>query len=316
MIRLLAVNHHYYRESGAGRGIYPITPKGLAEEVTAIRRAGWRVGNESDIIKFISGELGADDKVVIITFDDGLREQLSALKQLEQLDASAICYVPTGIIVDHGVLEVHKLQMIRAQVADEEIARALDTRFDFSHQIFDDDLLAIQYRYDNQLARRIKYFLNFVIDAQEKINWTSEYFESLFGDERAVAQKLYMDKSEIECLSKKRLLGSHGHSHLPLATLSQVEILKELQTASDILKDITGAQTVGMSYPFGSKSAVSETVFSLSSQVGYEYGWTMERGINYMGDAFNKLALKRIDVNDLAQWLVEDTSAQLGIVQS
>ena len=79
---LLAVNHHYYRENGTGRGIYPITPKALAEEVTAIREAGWRVGNESDILKFVSAELSADDKVVIITFDDGLREQLSALKQL------------------------------------------------------------------------------------------------------------------------------------------------------------------------------------------------------------------------------------------
>lgn len=308
---LLAVNHHYYRECCTGQGIYPTSPIALAEEIAAIRGSGWRVGNESDILKFVSGELGADDKVVIITFDDGLREQLSALKQLEQLDASAMCYVPTSTIVDRVVLGVHKLQMIRAKVEDEEVAKELDNRFDFFGHTFDDELLAIQYRYDGKLARRIKYFLNFVIDTQEKLQWTSEYFESLFGDERAVAEKLYMHKSEIEYLSKKCLLGSHAHSHLPLATLPDEEILKELQLASDILKDITGTQTMGMSYPFVGKSAVSEKVFSCASLVGHEYGWTMERGINYSGGSFNKMALKRVDVNDLVQWLAEDTSTKL-----
>lgn len=309
MMPLLAVNHHYYRESGLGRGIYPTTSKALAEEVAAIRKAGWRVGNEPDILRFLSGELGIDDKVVIITFDDGLREQLSALKQLERLDASAICYVPTCPIVNNVVLEVHKLQMIREQVKDEEVAKALDNRFDFSLRAFDDELLEIQYRYDNPLARRIKYFLNFVIDAEDKLDWTSEFFEARFGDERTVAKELYMDRSEIEYLSKKRLLGSHSHSHLPLATLPEEEILKELQVANDILRDITGARVTGVSYPFGGKSAVSDEVFSNALKIGHEYGWTMERGVSQSGEVLNKMALKRIDVNDLPQWLAEGASA-------
>lgn len=313
---LLSVNHHYFRKRCTGRGIYPTSPIALAKEVMAIRQSGWRIGNESDILKFASGELRADDKVVIMTFDDGLREQLSALKQLEQLDASAICYVSTSAIVDKVVLEVHKLQMIRAKVDDKEVAKALDTRFDFSHHSFDDELLAIQYRYDNQLARRIKYFLNFVVDEQAKLQWISEYFASLFGDERAVAEKLYMDKSEVEYLSKKCLLGSHAHSHLPLATLPDKDIMKELQAACNILKEIAGTKTVGVSYPFGGKSAVSEIVFSCASLVGHEYGWTMERGINYSADSYNSMALKRIDVNDLTHWLATDTSANHEIVQT
>ena len=89
-------------------------------------------------------------------------------------------------------------------------------------------------------------------------------------------------------------------------TDSEEEILEELKTASNILKDITGTQTVGVSYPFGGKSAVSGQVFSYAAEIGHEYGWTMERGINFSDDEFNKLALKRIDVNDLDRWLDKD----------
>jgi peptidoglycan/xylan/chitin deacetylase (PgdA/CDA1 family) len=313
---LIAVNHHYYREKGTGRGIYPTTPSALMQEVSVIRKAGWRIGDETDILRFVSGELDTDDKVAIITFDDGFREQLGALKLLEQIDASAICYLPTVVLVDNAVLEVHKLQMIRAQLTDEEIGEALSNRFDFSTQFWDDELLRNQYRYDNQLARRIKYFLNFMIDPQEKQRWMSSLFESIFGDERAAAGTLYMSKSEIKQLSKKRLLGSHAHSHIPLATLCEDEVLRELQTAKDILSDLTGTQIIGVSYPFGGKSAVSETVYSLASTIGHEYGWTMERGISYIDETFDNMALKRIDVNDLANLLIDEASARTDFTQT
>lgn len=59
-------------------------------------------------------------------------------------------------------------------------------------------------------------------------------------------------------------------------------------------------------YPFGGRSTVSRHVFSYAAEIGHEYGCTMERGINYLNNEFNKLVLKRIDVNDLDRWLNKD----------
>lgn len=300
---LLAINHHYFRESGTGRGIYPTTPRILSEEVLKIRAAGWRVGTQDDVFAFLSGRLASDDKVAILTFDDGMAEQMGALGQLEALGASAIFFVPTAPIKEHFVLDVHKLQMIRARVEDAQIAVELDKTFSFSKKDFDDDLLEIQYRYDDHLGRRVKYFLNFMLEEDARLAWTTEYFESLFGDEREVAASLYMSPDDLRRLSAKRLLGSHAHSHLPLATLAADRMQHELAHSRRLIEEMTASSPAGVSYPFGGKSAVGHEVFDRASSCGYVYGFTMERGINDLPEEANPMALRRIDVNDLDRWL-------------
>ncbi|MCP9830081.1 polysaccharide deacetylase family protein [Synechococcus sp. HJ21-Hayes] len=276
----------------------------LAEEVLKIRSAGWRIGIEEDIFAFLSGRLAADSKVAILTFDDGLAEQMDALGQLEALGASAIFYVPTAPIVERFVLNVHKLQMIRARVEDVVIAAELDKTFSFGTKEFDDDLLAIQYRYDDRLGRRVKYFLNFMLEEDARLSWTTKYFASLFGDEREVAASLYMSSDDLRRLSVKRLLGSHAHSHLPLATLGDDQMLHELAYSRRLIQEMTTSFPAGVSYPFGGKSSVGHEVFERASSSGYIYGFTMERGINDLPVKANPMALRRIDVNDLDRWLV------------
>lgn len=236
---LLAINHHYYREFVTGRGIHPTTPRMLSKEVLKIRAAGWRIGTEDDIFAFLSGRLAADDKVAILTFNDGLAEQMAAPRQLEAHGASAIFYVPTAPIVDHIVLDVHKLQMIRARVEDAQIAIELDKTSSFGKTDYDDDLLAIQYRYDDELARKVKYFLNFTLDHDARQAWTNEYFATLFGAEREVSASLYMSSDDLRRLSEKRLLSSHAHSHLPLATLCAHRMQYELSHSRRLNEETT-----------------------------------------------------------------------------
>ena len=300
---LLAINHHYYRELKTGRGIYPTTPLMLADELQKLRESGWRVGNEADIQKFLAGNLEDDDKVAILTFDDGLAEQMDALTQLKSMEAIAIFYVPTAPIVEGFVLDVHKLQLIRAHVEDQEFAAELDKKFVFSKQEFNDELLTIQYRYDNELGRRIKYFINFMLQEDVRAEWLSEYFVTLFGDEKAVANSLYMSNEDLLKLSNQRLLGSHAHQHLPLATIDLEQMRHELGYSRHLIQKITTISPVGISYPYGGKSAVGHQVFDSAISCGYTYGFTMERGINGQREQKTPMALKRIDVNDLDYWL-------------
>ena len=82
---LLAISYLYYCESGTGRGIYPTTPRMLAEQVLKIRALSRRIGIAADIFAFLCGGLAADDKVAILTFDDGLTDQMDPLARLDAL---------------------------------------------------------------------------------------------------------------------------------------------------------------------------------------------------------------------------------------
>ncbi len=297
---LLAINHHYYRAVSTGMGIYPTTPAQLRQKIESIRDAGWKIGKQADVLTCVSdGEYA--EQIAIITFDDGLKEQITAIKDLQAMGAAAICYVPVGPLMEKRVLDVHKLQMIRSVMNDEALAMVLNKEFGFSAYEFDEHLLEIQYRYDQPLSRRVKYFLNFSLSSEQRDGWISMQFENEFGDESAAAEALYMGEDDLRFLAQNGSLGSHGHSHHPLARLSSDELKYELYRSHEVLTTLTGVSPMGVSYPYGGKSAVSEDVFEEAREAGYKYGFTMERGVN--AEFPDALSLKRIDTNDINDWL-------------
>ena len=297
---LLAVNHHYFREISTGQGIYPTTPEALTAEVHQLR-SRWRIGGEDDIVQHCNGG-STLEAVCILTFDDGLKEQMRTLPLLDSLNVTAMYFVPTAPLLRHEVLDVHKLHMIRSRLSDAELAADLQQRFNFEAYVFDEQLLAIQYRYDQPISRKVKYFLNFVLDPAARIEWTTLRFVEMFGNEQAASDALYMNAEDLCLLAERHLLGTHAHSHLPLATLPEGKARQEIEQSLEVLEDFCGQRPRGISYPFGGQSAVSESVFSIAQASGLVYGFTMERGIN-SSDNVSPMALKRIDVNDINAWV-------------
>lgn len=297
---LLAVNHHYFRDAKSGQGIYPTTPAELSREVQMLR-SKWRIGREADIVEHCSKD-DCRDPICILTFDDGLKEQMRTLNALDAVGASALYFVPTAPLLRHEVLDVHKLHMIRSRLSDEEVAFGLQQRFSFDEYKFDEGLLSIQYRYDRPISQKVKYFLNFVLEPEARIEWTTSLFVKLFGSECEASRALYMNEEDLQILGRRHILGSHAHSHVPLTSLSFDQAKNEIEESVEILGRIAGRRPIGISYPFGGKSAVSEAVFKIAQKAGLIYGFTMERGINSAGIQ-NPLALKRIDTNDVSQWI-------------
>jgi peptidoglycan/xylan/chitin deacetylase (PgdA/CDA1 family) len=192
--------------------------------------------------------------------------------------------------------------MIRAHLSDSELAAELQHRFNFQDYEFDNELLAIQYRYDELISRKVKYYLNFVLDPTERIEWISHRFIKMFGSERSASDALYMNAEDFHTLGKQHLLGTHAHAHRPLAVLSEGQMKQEIAQSLDILENLSSKRPIGISYPFGGKSAVSTTVFMAAEELGLRYGFTMERGINVESDN-SSMALKRIDMNDIKKWV-------------
>jgi hypothetical protein len=296
---LLAVNHHYFRTVSPGRGIYPITPDALTAQVERLR-SRWRIGGQQDVLKHCAGS--TTDDVCILTFDDGLKEQMDSIALLDSMGASAMYFVPTSPLLRREVLDVHKLHMIRSRLSDAELAVDLQQRFNLNAYGFDEELLAIQYRYDEPISRKVKYFLNFALDPVERIDWTKTRFVELFGHERAASDVLYMNRDDLRILASRHMLGTHAHTHVPLSALSTTEAQYEIEQSMDVLESLSGQCPLGISYPFGGQSAVSDELFAIAEASGLKYGFTMERGINPAGSS-SPLALKRIDTNDVGAWI-------------
>lgn len=300
---LLAVNHHYYRAHGPGQGIYPTSPERMAENIALLRSQGWAFGAESEIVDYLAG--AEQKKVCVITFDDGLQEQMRCLAQLESLGVPALFFVSTAPVIEDRVLDVHKLHMIRSVVDDTVLGDRLTKQCGMGSHIFDDSALATQYRYDEPASRRVKYFLNFVLEPSIKDHFISTLFAELFGDEKTAARALYMTREDWKLLAKKGYLGTHGHRHLPLATLNEAQIREDIQLSMQTIREVTGQNVRGISYPFGGKTAVSQDVFDTSESLGLTYGFTMQRGANQTpAPPHAAMQLQRIDVNDLASFLV------------
>ena len=155
---------------------------------------------------------------------------MHTLALLDQLSLTAMYFVPTAPLVHHEVLGVHKLHMIRAHLSDAELATDLQQRFNFQGYAFDDQLLAIQYRYDTPMSRRIKYFLNFVLNPASRVDWTRQRFVDMFGSEQAASEALYMNADDLRVLARRHLLGTGNPPNRPKAReveFSLKEFLRE-----------------------------------------------------------------------------------------
>ena len=283
-----------------GQGIYPISANELSRRVSFIGKY-WRFAAEDEVISFCDGGLSDDQNVCLLTFDDGLKEQIEAVRALIGMGIKAICFVSTAPIVNNVMLDVHKLHMIRSEKKDEEIAKDLHRKFKMLDYSFDDEVLTMQYRYDTEISRKVKYYLNFVMDKEVRDNWVSDVFNKQFGSEKIACEKLYMNTEDIRFLAKNQILGTHSHQHFPLAALSETDAEKEIRNSIDILEDISKNKIHGISYPYGGKSAVSEGLYSIAKNCGLKYGFTMQRGINNSCGS-DSLSLKRIDTNDYIEW--------------
>lgn len=296
-MRLLAVNHHYVRDEEARGGIHPVSFAELLRRVLGASKI-FRPIDARTLAAGLDGDAVGD--ALVVTFDDGLAEQAHAARRLADHGIPSICFVPTAPIVDGRLLDVHRIHLLRSTTGDAEIAAELASRFGATFTDLDMEQARSQYRYDADPARQVKFFLNFVLAGQEREAWTQTAFARHCGEERAAALGLYMDVETIRDLAKVGALGCHGHSHKPLARLTEAEQRADLGLSRQILEDIVGPVALGLAYPYGGPDAVDARTIAVAAELGFVYGFTMRRGINtWTGASDAPLALSRIDTNDV-----------------
>jgi peptidoglycan/xylan/chitin deacetylase (PgdA/CDA1 family) len=306
---LVSVNHHYIRDAAPPRGIHPISLNVFQQRVAMLRAAFHIVTEQQLVDSFdVNDAAEGDGKPrLLLTFDDGLAEQMSAAFALNRLGIAAVFFVPTAPLIDTQLLTVHKTHLLRSVVPDERLLEYLEKRFGERVARIDLAAAARQYIYDTPGAQHVKYILNFVLTPADCDAFINDAFDRYCGSATAAARQLYMSRDDIRWLADHGMLGTHAHSHRALAQLAPPEIEREISLSTHILKDITGRDVRGISYPYGGGTAVSDDVYRAARQSGLRYGLTMSRG----GDSFpgtdTPFALHRYDTRDTERLLVGRT---------
>lgn len=93
-------------------------------------------------------------------------------------------------------------------------------------------------------------------------------YSSVFRTDR------HLSEPEIRRLADMgAVIGSHGHRHCDLTSMTARALETELRESRFRLEDIVGGRISLISYPFG---RVSERVLDMAKQVGYRVGYTMK----------------------------------------
>lgn len=299
---LIAINFHYIRNSFNYKypSIFGRTTKQFRSQLLRLKSI-FNFVSQDQILESINGNSPLLENSAVITFDDGLKEQyLNALPILDELSVPAIFYINTSNITENKIQSVHKLHLIRSVCPSNLILeKILSIDPKLFNRVSKDVIIekAIShYLYDDIDTAMLKYIFNFMLNLNQQFLLTDELFDDYFsGKEKDIHEQLYMNKDMIKNLFKRNYIGAHGHSHRPIALLSNDQKIHEIKKCQKVFKKYFGALAPSFSYPYGSFEA-SKGLESILKANNYKFAFTMERAKN---ENFNNpFLLSRIDNND------------------
>lgn len=297
-MQLLAVNFHYIRDEKPSRGIYPRSIEEFQSQIEELGRY-YTFLSQQELLRIIrEPNGGTGERYCVITFDDNLKEQLSIYDFLERNRIPAIFFSTTYPYIEKDVHDVHKNHQIFTKYSDLELASMFDELYDFESMVFDDEQMQNSYKYDSDLMKKIKLFLNFLLTDVERGKLLDELFSLCVQDKQNFLNDFYFSKEELRMLASVGMLGTHSHLHQPLASIDLSAAKRDIEISVRFLEDFTKIKIKSISYPYGRHGAINHDVANVSRKLGLEAGFTMYRGLNNTETFLEPLMLKRIDTND------------------
>jgi peptidoglycan/xylan/chitin deacetylase (PgdA/CDA1 family) len=298
---LTVSTYHYIREDFKAPypSIFGLTPFAFENQLQLLRETGTFIHPE-ELIKKADAILDSKENFILVTFDDGLKEQFELAKPvLDKLEIPALFFVNSVNYIEKEVTLVHKIHLLRSQIAPSDllcIFAESGEKSDFQLTTTQKEKAEQHYNYDDSESAHLKYLLNFKLTASQLSILINKLFDKYFTESDAV-KALYMTEKQLITLAEKGMLGSHTHNHLALALQEPAVIKKELSQTKEFLEQLTQTKIQCVSYPYGNKESCAAPVPEIAMKAGYVLGFSTERGINFGNE--DKLLLKRFDCNDL-----------------
>lgn len=245
-----------------------------------------RFYNPVSLKDVVSGNLSVDKLNVLLTFDDGLKNNFShAFPLLKKYKIPAVFFV-TGMASTAQPLLFNDIADIAPALASVEILA------------------------EGELFRPKKVFLNERFVSTKGVQ-LAQYFHHASAGIRAAITQTLLDITPDTELHKHRLyyelmneaelkeisdhpdyeIGAHGFYHTDLSALNEKELNDELRSSLEYLKRVLGKDTPSIAFPYGN---YSQAVIDACERHGFRYLFRTEKD---MASGTEAMLFERFTVN-------------------
>jgi peptidoglycan/xylan/chitin deacetylase (PgdA/CDA1 family) len=300
--RLVILRYHSVVDNP--RTFYSTIGMGIIHSTALFRRQMELVARKfnplriEDALQFIRNRKQFPRRAVVITFDDGYRDNYEiAAPILEYYGLRAAFYITTDPIQNSKAPWFCRL---RYAFHTTEVKSWVDLATGYQHR------LACEEDRREAFHSASRYCSTLVGERQESFIYS--VLKELHDDGLVGSYNLMMDWDQIKELHcREHIIGSHTMTHPNLAFVSFSEACEEMRDSKQALEEKLGGPIMHFSYPSPClQPHWTEKTVLLSAKLGYQTGVTCYSGGAVQSD--NPLALPRVAVpQDLEefQWIVE-----------
>ena len=272
--------------------ILQVQPDFLDYVIERIRDLGLDIVSLDEALERLSAAK-AGRKFVVLTFDDGYRDNLRyALPILLKHEAPFTLYVPTALV--DGVGEIWW------QAIEDIIARqdAIGFSVDNETEYVDTRTTA-----QKQSAFDTLYWQMRRMPEPERLELLRKFAAAYGYDLERQCRDLIMDWQELRLFAGEALctIGAHTVHHYELAKLPAEQARQEMEKSAEILLAQFGQRPAHFSYPLGGPLSCGPREFALAREIGFRSAVTTRPGGLYARHAESPHALPRVSLNGYFQ---------------
>ena len=276
--RVFILNYHRVADDGLGLQNITISPENFRSQMAYLAHGRYKPVSLTRLVRHLRGEETLEGNCVVVTFDDGYRDNYSnAFPILEELRVPATIFLTTGALDKQQPLWWDKVGIaLRAMqgrpapvtAPDERIpaamwerVRAAAAKRDASAEAAIADLLAELKRVDPDRREAIADALWAMAPSKvDDLMMTWDMARAMRG-------------SVIE-------FGAHTVTHPIMSQLDAERARAELRDAKARIEAELGEEVVTFAYPNGKAADFTEETVGLLTECGYEMALTTEKGVN------------------------------------
>ena len=249
-------------------------------------KAEFDVISLDDLEAIIADGRPVTDRLALITFDDGYRDNYSiALPILKNAGLTATFFITTGMVGRKGLSWWDEFAWHVRKRAGETIEL---------------ESWSEPYTINGSDARQdIRNVLNLVKSSPELVDHQLLELRDKYGniDVTATEQDLFMNWEQLRALAEAGMsIGAHSHTHEQFSNLTAEQLKIELEISKSILEVQLGIEIRCLSYPVGAVSSFNSTMFEAVRNKGYNLAFSFNAVINHKLQE-NRFQLGRIPID-------------------
>ena len=236
------------------------------------------------------------DDIVILTFDDGLKDHLSVARNLASKKIKGCFFIPSGPILEKSIIDSHKIQFVLASASPIKIVDYIKKEFELYFNISSDELnYYYQSRWKNNIWPKEMVFVTRMLREYKDSKWKRIILNQIFSkyvtkDHEDFSSQFYLNKDNVnEIKSLGHHIGGHGHYSYDLKFEDLHTINDELNSMNKFLTDLNIDKKVYAYANGGFNNYVKEKI----SDLGFQLAFTTAN--SKLKNFKNKLELPRID---------------------